>query len=346
MKTGVIFLNFGEPRQATLAEVVPFLERIFLLNAPLEGEAPAERRLVRAHELAVQRAPGLVAEYERIGGSPLSAQADAQASASVQVLRERGHDLQGYLGFQFTEPMIATAVRKAYDDRVELLVAFPVYPICGPSTTIAALREVRAAIDALNWDVALREISGWHTHTAYLELRADAVRELAIARNLDLGDPRTRLVFSAHGTPLKYLEDGSRYVLYTEHNCSAVAAALGCADYALGYQNHANRPIEWTRPDIESVMAEIEAGTVVIDACSFMHEQSETLAELDIELREKAEARGLRFERVPVPHDRPQFIGLLADLIEPFLTGRFEDAGFRPCRCRPTSATYCLNTVI
>lgn len=346
MKTGVIFLNFGEPRQATLADVVPFLERIFLLNAGLEGEASSERQHSRAHELAVQRAPGLVAEYERIGGSPLNAQAEAQANAAVQLLRERGHDLRGYLGFQFTDPTIAAAVQRAYEDGVELLVAFPVYPICGPSTTIAALQDVRAAVDALNWDVALREISGWHTDTAYLELRADAVRELAIERDLDLADPQTRLVFSAHGTPLKYLEAGSRYVLYTEHLCGTVAESLGCTDYALGYQNHANRPIEWTKPDIESVLADVDATTVVIDACSFMHEQSETLAELDVDLREKAESRGLRYERVPIPHDRPQFIAALADLIEPFLTGKFEAAGFRACRCRQTPSTYCLNTVL
>ena len=35
MKTGVLLLNFGEPEHPTLEEVVPFLERIFSLNAPL-----------------------------------------------------------------------------------------------------------------------------------------------------------------------------------------------------------------------------------------------------------------------------------------------------------------------
>jgi ferrochelatase len=346
MKTGVLFINFGEPREPTIEEVVPFLERIFLLNASLEGKASVERQRARAHELAVQRAPGLIEEYEEIGGSPLNAQAEAQARETINLLRERGHDVIGYSCFQFMEPAVEQAVKSAFAEHVELLVALPVYPICGPSTTIAALEAVRSAVDGLGWEVALREISGWHTHTAYLDLRADAVRQLAIGRDLDLGDPSTRLVFSAHGTPLKYLEQGSRYVLYTEHNCAAVSEALGCSDYELGYQNHANRPIAWTQPDIDRVIAEVDAETVVVDACSFMHEQSETLAELDVDLREQAEARGLRFERVPVPHDHAQFIHLLADLIEPFITGKFEAAGFRPCRCRATSSTYCLNTVL
>jgi ferrochelatase len=100
--------------------------------------------------------------------------------------------------------------------------------------------------------------------------------------------------------------------------------------YELGYQNHTNRPIEWTQPDIEKVIEEVDADRVIVDPCSFIHEQSETLAELDHDLKEKAEERGLSFYRVPVPHDDPHFIQLLADLIEPFITGKVEEAGFRP----------------
>jgi ferrochelatase len=134
--------------------------------------------------------------------------------------------------------------------------------------------------------------------------------------------------------------------LYTEHACHAVAEALGIQRYELGYQNHSNRPIEWTQPGIDRVVESLDADTIVVDACSFMHEQSETLAELDHDLKAAAEARGLDFYRVPIPHDEPEFIALLADLIEPFLRGEESQAGFRNCHCRPTPNTYCLNTVL
>jgi protoporphyrin/coproporphyrin ferrochelatase len=87
---------------------------------------------------------------------------------------------------------------------------------------------------------------------------------------------------------------------------------------------------------------------------SFMHEQSETLAELDHELREEAEERGLGFFRVPIPHAAPQFIAVLADLVEPFMTDAVEP-GKRPagpvaglpwlnCRCKPGAS--CVNAAI
>jgi protoporphyrin/coproporphyrin ferrochelatase len=73
----------------------------------------------------------------------------------------------------------------------------------------------------------------------------------------------------------------------------------------VGFQNHTNRRIAWTEPDVEKVIETVDADTVIVDPVSFMHEQSETLAELDHELSEEAEARGLAFHRVPVPHATP-----------------------------------------
>ncbi len=347
MKTAVLFLNFGEPENPTPEEVVPFLERIFLMNASLEGTQPEEPSRKRAHELAVKRAPGLIAEYQEIGGSPLNRQASQQARATEQELKRRGHDVRAHVGMQFTEPSIRHALEQARAQGADLVVALPVYPECGPSTTVAALQQFRQALAEIGWDVPVREISGWHSHTSYIELRADAIRRLLIERDLDLCEPGTRLVFCAHGTPMRYVREGSRYVLYTEHACRSVAQALGVADqYELGYQNHSNRPIEWTQPDIEKVIESVDAKTVVVDPCSFMHEQSETLAELDHDLKEEAERRGLEYHRVPVPHDDARFTTLLADLIEPFVAGKIEEAGFRPCRCRQTAETFCLNTVL
>ena len=97
-------------------------------------------------------------------------------------------------------------------------------------------------------------------------------------------------MYSSHGTPRKYLDEGSRYELYVEDSCKRIAEALGVRNYVIGYQNHTNRPgVKWTEPDIEHVIETIDADTVVVDGVAFMHEQSETLAELDHDLREEGE---------------------------------------------------------
>jgi protoporphyrin/coproporphyrin ferrochelatase len=354
MKIGVLLLNFGEPEDPTMESVVPFLERIFSLNAPLMGkEAPtAEEVRARSRALAEERAPGLIAEYEEIGGSPLHRQAREQAEGLEEELRRRGHDAVVLLGMQFTEPSIGDAVRRAREAGVEYLVSIPVYPLCGPSTSVAALHEVDRQLEAQEWTVPGRQVTGWHRHTGYLQVRVDAIRQVLNENGLTLEQPGTRLVFSAHGTPIRYLEEGSRYDEYVKEFTAAVARELGVAEYGLGYQNHTNRPgVQWTQPDIDKVIAEVEAERVVVDAVSFMHEQSETLAELDDELREEAEGRGLGFYRVPIPHVAPGFIALLGDLVEEAVSPADAGGGgpmrsrvqLYQCRCKPTPGTVCTN---
>lgn len=343
MDIGVILLNFGEPEQPTEELVVPFLERIFMTNASLEGSLTEEQARARSHALALDRAPGLIEEYMEIGGSPLNRQCAEQADALAGELARRGIAARTYVGMQFTDPSIRAAVEKARADGVARLVGLPVYPLCGPSTTVAALAEMRAQIAALDWDVDVVEITGWHRHAAYTAVRADGIRRIVEENGLDLGDGRTRLVFSVHGTPMRYIEEGSRYVQYAEESCRDIAAAAGAPDYVIGYQNHTNRPIAWTQPDIEAVIEEIDAEHVVVVPVSFMHEQSETLAELDVELREAAEARGLAFHRVPVPHDDARFIALLADLVQAALGGEAAGAALKPCVCRGAAGALCLN---
>jgi protoporphyrin/coproporphyrin ferrochelatase len=361
--TAILALNFGEPEIPTLEHVLPFLERIFYQNASLEPQETDEARRARSRQLAERRAPGLMEEYEEIGGSPLNAQARAESAALEAELRNRGYDVKVYTAFQYTEPLIAEAVRQARSDGVDHLVGLTVYPLCGHSTNVAALNDVAKAVEAeraSGWEgVTFEGLTGWHRHPSYLEMRADAVRKVVADAGLDLTDPRTKLVFSAHGTPIKYLEAGSGYARYVDEFCREVGALLGLGpdDYALGFQNHTNRRIAWTEPDVEKVIETVDADTVIVDPVSFMHEQSETLAELDHELREEAEARGLAFHRVPIPHADPRYPKVLADLMEPFLTGAAAQGGgdaapgnpaglrFGACRCRPVSGTYCLNSV-
>jgi ferrochelatase len=340
--TGVILLNFGEPETTELDEVVPFLERIFLTNASLEGELPKETVRTRSHELAVRRAPGLIEEYRAIGGSPLNRQAAAQAEALRAELGRRGYPVHTCCGMQFTEPSIAAAAQRAFDAGVDRLVALPVYPLCGASTTVASLAALQNVIADMDRDIDLVEISGWHRHPLYLEMRTDGVRRTADAAGLTLNDARIRLVFSAHGTPVRFLAEGSRYDVYVREHCAAIAATLGVQSYSLGYQNHGNRPIAWTQPDIDDVIPDIDADAIVVVPVSFMHEQSETLAELDHDLREKAMKHGLAFHRVPVPHDDARFARVLADLVLARL-GRSAATSLHPCTCRPSARTRCTN---
>ena len=340
-KIGVLIINFGEPDEPVLEKVEPFLERIFLQNAGLE---PDESMRARARQLAADRAPGLIEEYEAIGGSPLNEQAEAQAEALARALADRGRDARIYTAYQFTDPTIADRVRDARADGVDTLVAVPVYPICGQSTTVAALEAVEAALEEEGWSPRFAGVAGWHHHPSYEGLRVENVRAFVESRGLDLTDPDTLLYFSVHGTPIKYLEEGNRYDRYVEEQCREIARALGTDRYGVGFQNHTNRRIAWTRPDNEDRIREAPEKRLVVVPISFMHEQSETLAELDHDMKAFVEGLGKEFHRVPVPHDAPAFSAFLADLVEALVGS--PDSPPTPlarCRCASLEGVWCTN---
>ena len=344
MTSGICLLNFGEPNDTSQATIVDFLARIFYTNAVLEDADTDEARWKRSYELAERRAPGLIDEYEAIGGSPHNPQCEEQARLLKAELTDRGFDVETFVGMQYTPPFIADMVEDARAANVDRLIAIPVYPHCGPSTTVAALAQLRRALEKSDWDVPVQEITGWHKHPGYSRLRVDNIRRFIAEQGLALDDPQTAFVFSAHGTPMHYVNNGSRYADYVEEYCNAVGKLLGLETFQLGFQNHANRNIEWTQPEIDDVVANLASDRVIVEPVSFMHEQSETLSELDIELREVAEDHDIGFYRVPIPHDDPAFAQVLADLAEPFVVG-IEPAyyQFRQCQCRPEPSTMCLN---
>ncbi|MFW6384666.1 MAG: ferrochelatase [Halodesulfurarchaeum sp.] len=344
MDAGIALLNFGEPGTTDRDAVVTYLERIFYDNANLEEYESDEQARERARTLAERRAPGLIEEYEAIGGSPLDEQAHAQADALEAELADRGYDPEICVGMQYTEPLIRDVADRAAEDGLSRLIAVPVYPLAGPSTNVFAVDDLEAAVETNGYDVTVNSITGWHRHPTYTRIRIENLRRFVAERGLDLDDPSTELVFSAHGTPLRYLEEGSRYDLYVDEYCETMAALLGIEEYTLGFQNHANRDIPWTEPEVEEAITDVDADRIVVEPMSFLHEQSETLSELDIELAEEAEDLGLDFHRVPVPHDDPRLSSVIADVVEPFLAD-FDPGYFqlRQCQCRDRPGTVCLN---
>ena len=172
----------------------------------------------------------------------------------------------------------------------------------------------------------------------------DHVQRFLDERSLGLKDPDTILYFSVHGTPIKYLTDGNRYDRYVEEHCREVATGLHTNRYAVGFQNHTNRGIPWTQPDNESRIREIEEKHLVVVPISFIHEQSETMAELDHSLKEFAEGLGKHFHRVPVPYDDPRLPRFMADLVTQIVAdGGPPGAGLAPCACAGVSDVWCTN---
>ncbi len=132
------------------------------------------------------------------------------------------------------------------------------------------------------------------------------------------GQPKVRLLFSAHGLPERTVAAGDPYQWQVEATCAAVAGRLGAGwDWKVCYQSRVG-PLKWLGPSTAEAIAEAAAEGlgVLIDPIAFVSDHIETLVELDHDYAELAKSSGIEiYLRAQVMGVAPIFIAALAETV-------------------------------
>jgi ferrochelatase len=171
----------------------------------------------------------------------------------------------------------------------------------------------------------VRGLCCWPANAGLAEAHAEAILETWETA----GRPRVRLLFSAHGIPLRTAAKGDPYAWQVEATCRAVTDRLGAGwDWRICYQSRVG-PMEWLGPSTpEAIAAAAAEGLgVLVDPVSFVSEHVETLIELDRDYAAMAKAAGGPcYLRAPTVDVRPAFIEGLARAVR----GALERNGVTP----------------
>jgi protoporphyrin/coproporphyrin ferrochelatase len=267
-----------------------------------------------AKYISGKRAPIAREIYARIGGrSPLVPETEAQARALEAKL---GDQYRCFIAMRYWHPFAHEAVAAVKQWEADEIILLPLYPQFSTTTTGSSLAQWAVEAARQRLDRPTRTVCCYPTQPDLVAAMADLVRtghaEAAIKG-------RPRVLFSAHGLPKKIIERGDPYQAQVELTAAAVAAASGIADldWSICYQSRVG-PMEWIGPSTE---AELErAGRdqvpVVVVPVAFVSEHSETLVELDIEYRHRADELGIpAYVRVPALGCHPDFVAGLAKLV-------------------------------
>ena len=130
---------------------------------------------------------------------------------------------------------------------------------------------------------------------------------------------RVRVLFSAHGLPLKIVAAGDPYPSQIASTAAAVVSALARPglDWRVCFQSRVG-PLAWLGPSVEEELdrAGREGVRIVVAPIAFVSEHSETLVELDRDYRRLAETHGVpAYHRVPTVGTDRRFIAALAELV-------------------------------
>ncbi|HTT79584.1 MAG TPA: ferrochelatase [Stellaceae bacterium] len=308
MRRAVVVMNLGGPDSPQA--VRPFLYNLF--SDPAIINLPSALRLPLAALIAARRNRTAQQIYAHLGGSsPLLANTRAQAAALQEAL---GDGSRCFIAMRYWHPMTAAAVAAVKAWQPDDIVLLPLYPQFSTTTTASSLAEWRREAFRQDLSVITRTIRSYPTAPGLVAALAAAVGEL-----LDAGDAPSRVLFSAHGLPLKIVRAGDPYPQQVEQTAAAVAAALGRPqlDWRVCYQSRVG-PLAWLAPSIDEELC--RAGSdrvgVIVAPISFVSEHSETLVELDRDYRRLAEDYGVpSYRRAPAVGTDPRFIAALAELV-------------------------------
>ncbi|HEX04662.1 MAG TPA: hypothetical protein ENH10_05820 [Bacteroidetes bacterium] len=135
---------------------------------------------------------------------------------------------------------------------------------------------------------------------------------------MDEAGTGARVLFVAHGIPMREVKRGDNYPDKVSENAAMLAETLPAGtDWGLAYQSRVG-PIEWTQPYLEDELERLAKSSdpVVIMPLSFVADCLETLYDLDRIAAPELLNRGVsKVVRVPVYNDDPRFIERMAQLV-------------------------------
>ena len=310
-RRAVVLMNLGGPD--SLRSVRPFLYNLF--SDPAIIGLPAWLRLPLAWLIAVRR--GVVARgiYAQLGGlSPLLANTEAQAQA---LEAELGAEYRCFIAMRYWHPLTAATVSAVKAWRPDETVLLPLYPQFSTTTTASSLDAWRKEARRQKFDGKTRAIRSYPAVEGFVAAVAGLIA--CTLKTVEATGAPVRLLFSAHGLPLKIVARGDPYPSEVECTAAAVVRALARPglDWRVCFQSRVG-PLAWLGPSIDEELrrAGRDGVTVVVAPISFVSEHSETLVELDRDYRHLAAACGVpAYHRVPTVGTDPRFISALAELV-------------------------------
>ena len=314
---GLVVMNLGGPD--SLDDVEPFLRRLFGDPDVIQLGWLSFLQPLLARTIAKRRGPTSRAAYQQIGGrSPIRAETTAQAEAVAAELARRGVAVKPVVAMAAWHPFADEAVAALAAEGIDRAVALPLYPHESRATTGSSLNQLEEA-RAHRGGIEIAAIKRYPDADGYVRAVVERFEE-ALATLPAEHRATAPVLFSAHGLPEAYIKRGDPYLDDVRLTVETVTRRLNLGARArLCFQSRVG-PQRWLGPTTEAVLDELAAAktpAVVVVPIAFTGEHIETLQEIDILYKERAQQAGIvHFARARTVGCHPAFIGALADLVE------------------------------
>ncbi len=209
---GVLLVNLGTPDAPDTASLRKYLREF--LSDPRVVEIPRILWLIILYGIILPLRPKHSAKlYQSIWtdkGSPLLAiTQDQQQALQAHCDQHSQQHISVAIGMRYGNPSIASALDQLTAQNVRDITVLPLYPQYSGATTGSTFDAIAKALTQYRWVPSLKFINSYHTHPLYISAIANSIKTYIA----DTGMPDI-FIFSYHGVPQRYLEQGDPYYCF------------------------------------------------------------------------------------------------------------------------------------
>jgi ferrochelatase len=320
--TAVLLFNLGGPDD--LRSVEPFLINLFSDREIIELPFGAALQPTFARAIAKVRGPSVRRNYARIGGSSPQLRITRQQAAALEAALNAapsGGLYRVFVAMRYTHPTAEAALDSIAEAGIRRIVTLTLFPQYSKATTGSSRREFDRVLGkslwrSLNFDVS--HIDRYPGDARYLDAMAATVQAAWAGIPAERRE-RAVILFSAHGLPQRFIDQGDPYVTDIETTRRGVLDRLRLPNRELlAYQSRTG-PVKWLGPGTEETLRELGregVRDVLVVPLSFVSDHIETLYEVDLLFADAARAAGITgYYRSEALNASPFFIEALAGLV-------------------------------
>jgi len=270
-----LIVNFGGPRNA--AEIEPFLRSLLTDRDVIRSRWPDWLHNWFFGRIARKRAPKIAPDYEKIGFSPIFKDTETLKESLAASLGTETISFYRYLPMTHAE-----SLKRIEDCRANEIRVIPLFPQFCFGTTGSAARFLASRLSP-NAVQKLRWVRSYADHPTFIE--AWKTRIGRFLEECGLKEEDAAFLFSAHGVPRSFIDEGDPYEEECRRSFSLVMSRFPKAVGKLAYQSKFGRG-EWLKPYTDEACNDVLSWSegrkaVVFIPITFTTDHIETLYEIE-----------------------------------------------------------------
>lgn len=317
--TGILLSNLGSP-DAPIARAVrrflrEFLSDRYVIKIPRLIWWPLLYGMILPTR--PQKTARLYQQIWTEAGSPLLQHTKQQAENLQMLLDQRYPDqFQVSYGMRYGKPSLADGLNKLIEKDVKKVLLLPLYPQYSHTTTGSTEQHFKKIIGKLAPALFWKMISSYAEHPAYISALVTSIQRHWLQHGR-----AQKLIFSFHGLPQRYCDNGDPYATQCQATVTAVVEQLSLMpeEYAIAYQSRLGRA-RWLNPYTDVMLRQLPTqgiDSVDVICPGFAADCLETLEEINIRNRAYfLQAGGKTFRYIPCLNSEVEHIAALEEIVK------------------------------